>query len=88
MLLIGLLLISLSKEKIEDEFVDSLRSQSYRLAFILVIVYSLVQPLINFVVASVLNQDDKLEGFSYFQILFFMLLVQLMFFWQLKRFNK
>ena len=87
-LLIGLLIISLSKEKLEDEFIDSLRSQSYRLAFIMAIVYSLVQPLINFGVGSLLNQDDELQGFSYFQVLFFMLIVQLMFFWQLKRMNK
>ena len=80
-LLIGLLLISLSKEKVEDEYLESLRSQSYRLAFIMAIVYALVQPLVNF-------PDDKLEAFSYFQVLFFMLIVQLMFFWQLKRMNK
>ena len=88
LLLIGLLVISLSKEKLEDEFIDSLRSQSYRLAFILVIVYSLVQPIINYGVAVLFNQDDKLSGFSYFQVLFFMLIIQLMFFWQLKRMNK
>ena len=87
-LLIGMLIISLSKEKLEDEYIDSLRSQSYRLAFLLAIVYSLVQPLVNYGVAVLLSQDDKLEGFSYFQVLFFMLLVQLMFFWQLKRMNK
>ena len=87
-LLIGLLLISLSKEKVEDEYLESLRSQSYRLAFIMAIVYALVQPLVNFIVGYLLNQNDKLEAFSYFQVLFFMLIVQLMFFWQLKRMNK
>ncbi|MEE9407368.1 MAG: hypothetical protein V3V28_04750 [Polaribacter sp.] len=87
-LLIGLLIISLSKEKLEDEFIDSLRAQSYRFAFIMAIVYSLVQPLINYGVAVLFNQDDKLQGFSYFQVLFFMLIVQLMFFWQLKSMNK
>jgi hypothetical protein len=87
-LLIGLLIISLSKEKVEDEFIDSLRSQSYRLAFIMAIVYSLAQPLINYGVAVLFNQDDKLQGFSYFQVLFFMLIVQLMIFWQLKRMTK
>jgi hypothetical protein len=87
-LLMGLLLISVSKEKIEDEFIETLRSQSYRLAFILAIVYALVQPLINFGVASLLNQDDELHGVSYFQVLFFMLIVQLLFFWKLKRTNK
>ena len=87
-LLIGLLVISLSKEKLEDEFLDSLRSQSYRLAFILAIVYSLVQPVINYAVAVLFHQDDELQGFSYFQVLFFMLIVQLMMFWQLKRMNR
>lgn len=87
-LLVGLLVISLSKEKLEDEFIDSLRSQSYRLAFLLAIVYALVQPVINYGVATLLNQDDELQGFSYFQVLFFMLIVQLMFFYQLKRMNK
>jgi hypothetical protein len=87
-LLIGMLIISLSKEKVEDEFIDSLRSQSYRLAFLLAIVYSLTQPLINYGVAVLLNQDDQLEGFNYFQVLFFMLMVQLMFFWKLKKMHK
>ena len=31
-LLVGMLLISLAKEKLEDEYLDSLRSQSYRIA--------------------------------------------------------
>ena len=84
-LLIGLLLISVSKEKIEDEYIDSLRSQSYRLAFILAIVYALVQPIVNFVVAYVLNQDDDIKNFNYFQVLFFMLIVQLLYFWKLKK---
>ncbi|UAM99933.1 hypothetical protein K8354_09070 [Polaribacter litorisediminis] len=87
-LLIGLLLISLAKEKIEDEFIDSLRAQSYRIAFILVIVYSLLQPLVNYGVGYLLNENEELKSFDYFQVLFFMLIVQLMVFWQLKRFNK
>ncbi|MDP5106971.1 MAG: hypothetical protein NWQ31_12470 [Polaribacter sp.] len=86
-LLIGLLVISLSKEKLEDEFIDSLRAQSYRLAFI-IIVYSLIQPLINFGVAFLLNQNEEMKSFNYFQVLFFMLIVQLLFFWKLKRMNR
>jgi hypothetical protein len=84
-LLIGLLLISVSKEKIEDEYIDSLRSQSYRLAFILAIVYALLQPIVNVVVSYVLQQDNEYEGFNYFQVLFFMLIVQILFFWKLKK---
>jgi putative Mn2+ efflux pump MntP len=86
-LLIGLLLISVSKEKLEDEFIDSLRSQSYRLAFIMAIVYSLAQPLVNFGVAFLFNQNEEMKSFDYFQVLFFMLIVQLLFFWKLKRMN-
>jgi hypothetical protein len=86
-LLIGLMVISLSKEKLEDEFIDSLRSQSYRLAFLLAIVYSLAQPLVNYGLALLINQNDELKSFDYFQVLFFMLIVQLMFFWKLKRMN-
>ena len=84
-LLIGLLLISVSKEKIEDEYIDSLRSKSYRLAFILAIVYALLQPIVNVVVSYVLQQDNEYESFNYFQVLFFMLIVQLLFFWKLKK---
>ena len=88
LLLIGMLVISLSKDKVEDELIDSLRSKSYRLAFIMGVLYALVQPIVNFAVGSVLNQDAELAGFDYFQVLFFMLLVQLMMFWQLKRFYR
>ena len=88
LLLIGLLVISLSKEKIEDEFMDSLRSQSYRLAFLMAILYSLAQPIVNYGLAVLFNQNDELEYFDYFQVLFFMLIVQLMFFWKLKGMNK
>ena len=79
--------MSLSKDKLEDEFLDSLRSQSYRIAFILVIIYSLIQPIINYTVGIILNQDEEMKAFGYFQILFFMLIVQLMVFWQLKKMN-
>ncbi len=78
-------MISVSKEKIEDEYIDSLRSQSYRLAFILAIVYALLQPIVNVVVSYVLQQDNEYESFNYFQVLFFMLIVQLLFFWKLKK---
>lgn len=87
-LLIGLLIISLSKEKLEDEFIDSLRSQSYRLAFLIAIIYSLVQPLVNYGVGVLIDKNEQIESFNYFQVLFFMLIVQLMFFWKLKKMNQ
>ena len=87
-LLVGLLLVSLAKDNEEDEFIDTLRSQSYRLAFLLAIVYSLLQPLVNYGVGILFDENEVLKGFNYFQVLFFMLIVQLLFFWQLKRFNQ
>lgn len=87
-LLLGLLIVSLAKDKNEDEFIESLRAQSYRLAFFLAILYSLIQPLLNYLVAFVLSENDELKSFNYFQVLFYMLIVQLLFFWQLKRLNR
>ncbi|TMM31253.1 hypothetical protein FDT66_04595 [Polaribacter aestuariivivens] len=88
LILFGMLLISVSKDKIEDEFIESLRSQSYRIAFILGILYALLQPFVNYAVGLLFDKNETMEGFSYFQVLFYMLIVQLMVFWQLKRMNK
>ena len=88
LLLVSMLLISLAKEKVEDEYIDSLRSQSYRFAFIVVIIYSLVQPLVNYGVGILFDETETLKGFDYFQVLFFMLVVQILVFYKLKRYNK
>lgn len=85
LMIVGFLLISLAKEKLEDELIEKLRAQSYRLAFIFGVVYSLVQPYIEYGVDYLLNQEKPEIGFSYFQVLIFMLLVQIMFFINLKR---
>ena len=88
LLLLGMLVISMSKDKIEDEYIDSLRSQSYRFSFIIVVLYSLIQPLVNYGVGILFDENEKMQGFDYFQVLFFMLVVQLMAFYQLKRVSK
>mgnify|MGYP003640168861 FL=1 len=87
-LLLGMLIISMSKDTIEDEYIDSLRSQSYRFSFVIVVLYSLIQPLINYGVGILFDETETLKGFDYFQVLFFMLVVQLMSFYQLKRVSK
>lgn len=86
-LVAGLLLVSISKEKIEDEFIDSLRSQSYRLAVILTVLYAIFQPFVNYVVDVILSKNlaDYSSNFSYFQVLVFMLFIQIAFFEQMKR---
>lgn len=84
-LLLGMLIISISKEKIEDEYIESLRASSYRISFVLGVAYALVQPYINYLVASLIRPEKATLDFSYFQVLTFMLLIQLMYFAMLKK---
>ncbi|MBT8254030.1 MAG: hypothetical protein HKN00_12205 [Flavobacteriaceae bacterium] len=85
-LLIGMLLISLSKDKEEDELTDKLRAQSYALAFIIGVVYTLVMPLVDFGVSNALKPEgESFKDLGDFQVLVFMLMIQLMFYYTLKR---
>lgn len=84
-MLIGLLIISLSKEKIEDELIEVLRSKSYALAFIIGVLYTILQPAANFIVDFILGKQDAPTEIGYLQVLLFMLLIQVGFFEVLKR---
>jgi hypothetical protein len=59
-LFIELLLISLAKGKIAFGLKDSLRSQSYRIYFVLVILYFLLLALISFGVGFLFDQNVQL----------------------------
>lgn len=59
-LFIELLLISLAKGKIAFGLKDSLRSQSYRISFVLVILYFLLLALISFGVGFLFDQNVQL----------------------------
>ena len=84
--LVGLLLVSISKDKVEDEMTLKLRAQSYSFAFVAGIVYTIVQPLINYWVAILLKPEKAIfEELDAFIILWFMLVVQLAYFYLLKR---
>lgn len=84
-MLIGLLIISLSREKIEDELIETLRSKSYALAFIIGVLYTLMQPLANYFVDFILGKQEGPTEIGYVQVLLFMLLIQVGFFELLKR---
>ncbi len=86
-LLLGLLMVSLSQEKMEDEMIVSLRSKSYTLAFVFAVLYALVQPIVNIVVFKLFSSNHIDAGFSYFQVLSFMLIIQISFFEVLKRYR-
>lgn len=85
--LLGLLVVSVSRDKLEDEMIAVLRGQSYGVAFVTGVLYALVQPYVNYVVAAVISPDKATLDMSVLQVLSFMLIVQLLFFWQLKRWS-
>jgi len=84
-MIIGLLIISLSKEQIEDELIETLRSKSYALAFIIGVGYTMLQPLANYIVDQILGKQDTPTEIGYVQVILFMLLIQVGFFEVLKR---
>ena len=87
-LLIGMLIMSITRDKEEDEMVVQLRMQSYAWAFITGVIYALVMPYVEFGVSSVLNGDSEtFKNLGDFQVLLFMLMVQLMSFHTLKRYR-
>ncbi|MEO1030829.1 MAG: hypothetical protein AAFX55_05465 [Bacteroidota bacterium] len=87
-LLIGMLVMSITKDREEDEMTIQLRMQSYAWAFITGVIYALIMPYVEFGVSSVLNADnDTFKNLGDFQVLLFMLLVQLMCYHVLKRYR-
>jgi hypothetical protein len=87
-LLVGMLIMSLSKDKVEDEMTMSLRAQSYAIAFVIGVIYALVMPYVEFGVSNVVNSGgEAIKNLGDFQVLLFMLMIQLMFYHNLKRYR-
>jgi hypothetical protein len=87
-LVVGMLLMSVSKDKEEDEMTIMLRAQSYVFAFFVGVVYALFMPYIDFWVSNALKPEgEALKDLGGFQVLVFMLMVQLMFYHYLKRYR-
>jgi len=84
-MLIGLLIASVAKDKTEDELTILLRSQSYTLAFVIGVVYAMVQPDVNYFVGSLFSNGESYAELSSFQVLWFMLMIQLCIFTLLKK---
>jgi hypothetical protein len=86
LLLISLLLVSISRDKVEDELTLVLRLQSYGFAFIAGVVYAMVQPIANLLVESIISAETvTFTELDVKQVLFFMLLLQLFYFNLTKR---
>jgi len=88
-MLIGMLLISISKEKIEDELITKLRMQSYTFAFIAGVFYALTLPFMDYFVDLIFQSDKAiLKDMGDWQILWILLSVQVFYFEMLKRAHK
>lgn len=87
--LLGLLVISISKEKIEDELIINLRMQSYAVAFIAGVFIILTNPLFHYLAHTLFEkQQENYQGMGDWQILWILLSIQVFYFELLKRFNK
>lgn len=87
-LLVGMLIMSLSRDKEEDEMVIALRMQSYAIAFVVGVIYALVMPYVEYGVSNVVNDGgEAYKNLGDFQVLLFMLMIQLMFYHNLKRYR-
>jgi hypothetical protein len=88
-ILLGLLVISISKEKIEDELITNLRMQSYAFSFIVGVVITLTNPLFSYITNLVFEkQQENFQGMGDWQVLWILLSVQVFYFQFLKRMNK
>lgn len=79
-MLIGLLAVSLSKEPIEDEFIQSMRMRSYMIAFIVGVLQTLVMPFINLGADALINGSSSLKPVNDFFVLWVLLFCQILFF--------
>ena len=85
-ILIGLLIISISKEEIEDEFVKSLRMHSFTFAFIFAVFIAITNPLCSYLVNFVFTeQQEVFSGIGDWMILWLLLSVQVFYFEYLKK---
>ncbi|GGI57893.1 hypothetical protein [Winogradskyella haliclonae] len=86
--IIGLLCISLSRDKEEDEMTIAIRAQSYAIAFIIGVLYAIIMPYVEFGVSNIVHSGgEAYKELGDFQLLSFMFLIQLGFYYTLKRYR-
>lgn len=84
--LASMLVIAISKEKVEDEMIMKIRHRAFSLSFIWTVIYTLVQPYINYGVATIVRPEKAVfEEFGAFIIIWFMLTIYLLYFHVMKR---
>ena len=93
LLLFFLLMASLSKDKLEDEYNRHIRFQSFVIGFVTATIYSILIPLVAIVLDFVITKitgDGNVSFYeiSAFEVMFIMLGIQLLSFETLKRFGR
>lgn len=84
-ILLSMIIISVTKEKNEDEYTIILRGKSYVLAFIIGAIYAILQPYINLGVSALSNPGTAVfTEMTSFVIIWFMLFIQLGFYYLLR----
>jgi len=85
-ILVGLLVISLSKEKIEDERIVNLRMRSFMFAFVIGVLFALLTPLLAYLIDLLLgNTPTTYDPVGDFIILWQLLSMQIISFEVFKR---
>jgi hypothetical protein len=88
-MLVGLLIVSISKEKIEDELISNLRMQSYTFAFIFGVVITLTNPFFSYIVDFFIKaKESSTNGVGDWQILWLLLSIQVFYFEFLKKLHR
>lgn len=82
---LGLLMISISKEKIEDELMAKIRTQSYNYAVIGTVLFYLAFPFVVLIIESIFSSMPKIEGSKDVSVLGVMLMMQILTFRKLKK---
>ena len=88
-LLLGMFLMAIAKEKIEDELIAKMRMQSFALAFITGVILSLAMPYIDYFVDVLLSRENPvIKENGDFLILWLLLSVKVLYFESLKKYYK
>jgi uncharacterized phage infection (PIP) family protein YhgE len=81
-----LFIVVLAREEVEDERIQNFRAQSFSFAFLSGVLYTLFQPVVNWIVFSIVKSEKAaVEDLGDFQILWLMLTVYLLFFYISKK---
>ena len=66
--------------------IKTIRGQAFSMAFIAGVVYTLIQPLFNYIASYIVEKDNEpLGDLGDFQVLWFLLTMYLLFFYMIKR---